>query len=112
MVDQQTYGSFPLFSPQPLAQAQTFLSLGSVAGRSVAGLPVAQLPDARGLLPLAVAGLRLLRLEVDPIDILPGLPATRILICSEPADLFLADPVLGHGGHELVATSSSDASRT
>ena len=73
---------------------------------SVAGLFVGQDLEANPLLLLAVAGLRLLRLEVDPIYILPMLPATRILVGAEPADLFVANPVLGRVvGHDLVAPS-------
>jgi hypothetical protein len=78
--------------------------------QSVAGLFAGQHLDAKSLLLLAVAGLRLLRLEVDRIDIVPMLAATRILVRAEPADLFLADAVLRRVGHELVAPSSRDAS--
>jgi hypothetical protein len=62
--------------------------------QSVAGLFVGQHLDAKPLLLLAVAGLRFIRLEVDRIDIVPMLAATRILVRVEPADLFLADAVL------------------
>lgn len=73
---------------------------------SVAGLFVGQNLEAHSLLLLAVAGLRLLRLEVNRIDILPMLPATRILVRTEPADLFFAILVLRRVvGHELVAAS-------
>jgi hypothetical protein len=73
---------------------------------SVTGLFVGQHLEAHPLLLLAVAGFRLLGLEVNPIDILPMLPTTRILVGAEPADLFVADPVLWCVvGHELVAAS-------
>jgi hypothetical protein len=72
---------------------------------SVVGLFVGQHLEAHSLL-LAVAGFRLLRLEVNSIDILPMLPATRILARAEPADLSVADPVLGRVvGYEPVAAS-------
>ena len=73
---------------------------------SVVGLFVGQHLEAHSLLLLAVAGFRLLRLEVTSIDILPMLPATRILARAKPADLSVAGPVLGRAvGHELVAAS-------
>jgi hypothetical protein len=81
-------------------------SRGGFMKTSVAGLFVGQDLEANPLLLLTVAGLRLLRLEVDLIDILPMLPPTRILVGAEPADLIVADPILGRAvGHELVAAS-------
>ena len=71
---------------------------------SVAGLFVGQDLEAHSLLILAIAGLRLFRLEVNRIDIAPILPATRILVRAEPAKMIVADLVLGCVvGHELVA---------
>jgi hypothetical protein len=58
----------------------------------------------------AIAGLRLLGLEVDRIDVLPMLPTAKIFVGTDPADLFLADSVLGHARHELATTSFAHAS--
>jgi hypothetical protein len=76
---------------------------------SVARLFVGQQLDSKPLFLLAVASFRIFRLEVDWIDILPMLPATRILVRAEPTNLFLADPVFGRVGYELVTPSCGDA---
>jgi hypothetical protein len=73
--------------------------------KSVAGLFVGQYPGANPLLFPAVAGLRFLRFEVDRLDVLPMLAATRVLVRAEPAERFLANPILGRVGHELVVPS-------
>jgi hypothetical protein len=78
--------------------------------RLVAGLFVGHYSDPMPLLLLAITGLRLLRFEVYRMDFVAMLPATRVLVCAEPAYRFFVDAILGRVGHELAATSSSYAS--
>src|SRR5215208_3136879 len=98
----------PLLGPRP-GLFSTAAAWRSVQ-KSVAGLVVGKQLEAQSLLPLTIAGLRLLRLEVDRVGIVAMLVATRVLVRAKSADLFLADPVLGRVGHELAAPSSSHAS--
>lgn len=72
---------------------------------SVAGLMFSEDLDAQPLLLRAIAGLSLPGPEVDAVNIVAMLAAARVLVRAEPADPFLAGPVLGRVGHSLVVSS-------